>query len=152
LRGSVAEHHRFLLRAHLDHLAHLERLIERFNHQIEEALLPFAEVVRRVMMVPGVDQRIAEMVLAEIGLEMARFPTAEHLSSWVGLTSGNHESAGKRQSGRTTPGNRWLKTALVQAAWAAARARGTPLSGKFHRIARRRGDKRPPWRWVIRSW
>jgi transposase len=142
LRGSVTEHHRFLLRAHMDHLAHLERLIERFNHQIEEALLPFAEVVRRVMTVPGVDQRIAEMVLAEIGLEMDRFPTAGHLSSWAGLASGNHESAGKRQSGRTTPGNRWLKTALVQAAWAAARARGTHLSGKFHRIARRRGGKR----------
>ncbi|HMB03984.1 MAG TPA: IS110 family transposase [Isosphaeraceae bacterium] len=142
LRGSVTEHHRFLLRAHMDHLAHLERLIERFDHQIDEALLPFAEVVRRVMTIPGVDQRVAEVVLAEIGLEMDRFPTAGHLASWAGLASGNHESAGKRQSGRTTPGNRWLKTALVQAAWAAARARGTHLSEKFRRVAGRRGGKR----------
>jgi transposase len=141
LRGSVTEHHRFLLRAHMDHLAHLERLIERFDHQIDEALLPFAEVVRRVMTIPGVDQRVAEVVLAEIGLEMDRFPTAGHLASWAGLASGNHESAGKRQSGRTTPGNRWLKTALVQAAWAAARARGTHLSEKFRRVAGRRGGK-----------
>lgn len=142
LRGSVTEHHRFLLRAHMDHLAHLERLIERFDHQIDEALLPFAEVVRRVTTIPGVDQRVAEVVLAEIGLEMDRFPTAGHLASWAGLASGNHESAGKRQSGRTTPGNRWLKTALVQAAWAAARARGTHLSEKFRRVAGRRGGKR----------
>jgi transposase len=85
---------------------------------------------------------VAEVVVAEIGLDMSRFATAGHLSSWAGLASGNHESAGKRQSGRTTSGNRWLKTALVQAAWAAYRAKGTHLSKKFRRIAGSRGKKR----------
>ncbi|MBV8384680.1 MAG: IS110 family transposase, partial [Planctomycetaceae bacterium] len=142
LQGSVTEHHRFLLRSLMDHLNHLERMIRRYDERIEEALDPFAEQVGRLMTIPGVDRRMAEIVLAEIGREMVRFPTAGHLSSWAGLASGNHASAGKRQSGRTTPGNRWLKTALVQSAWAASRAKGTHLSRKFRRIAGSRGKKR----------
>jgi transposase len=142
LRGAVTDHHRFLLRSHMDHLSHLERLIARYDERIDEALRPFAEDVGRVMTIPGVGLRVAEVVLAEIGHDMARFPTAGHLSSWAGLASGNHESAGKRRSGRTTPGNRWLKTALVQAAWAAYRAKGTHLARKFRRIAASRGRKR----------
>jgi len=142
LRGSVTEHHRFLLRGLMDHLGHLERLIGRHCDRIAEAMVGAEEAIRRIMTIPGIDLRVAEVVLAEIGLEMDRFPTAGHLSSWAGLASGNHESAGKRRSGRTTPGNRWLKTALVQAAWAARRAKGTRLAAKFNRIARRRGAKR----------
>ncbi len=142
LHGSVTEHHRFLLRTLMDHLAHLEQLIERYGRRIEEALLPFWETVRRLATIPGVDLRVAEVVLAEIGLDMDRFPTAGHLSSWAGLASGNNESAGKRRTGRTPQGNRWLKTALVQAAWAASRAKKTHLAGKFWRIAKGRGCKR----------
>ncbi|MBV8381263.1 MAG: IS110 family transposase [Planctomycetaceae bacterium] len=142
LEGSVTEHHRFLLRTQMDHLNHLERLIRRYDERIAEVLDPFAEQVGRLMTIPGIDHRVAEIVLAEIGLEMARFPTAGHLSSWAGLSSGNHESAGKRRSGGTTPGNRWLKSALVQSAWAAYRAKGTHLSRKFRRIAGNRGKKR----------
>jgi transposase len=92
--------------------------------------------------IPGVDFRVAEVVVAEIGLDMSRFPTAGHLASWAGLASGNHESAGKCRTGRTMPGNTWLKTALVQAAWAAFRAKNTHLSRKFRRIAGNRGKKR----------
>jgi transposase len=142
LQGSVSEHHRFLLRSLMDHLGHLEGLIRRFDARIEEALLPFAEQVARVMTIPGVNVRVAEVVLAEIGLDMGRFPTAGHLSSWAGLCSGNDQSAGTRRSGRTTEGNRWLKAALSQAAWAAYRAKGTHLSQKFQRIAGSRGKKR----------
>jgi transposase len=142
LRGSVTEHHRFLLRMLMDQLGQLESLIARYNDRIEEALGPSWETVLRLTTIPGIDLRVAEVVLAEIGLDMDRFPTAGHLSSWAGLASGNHESAGKRQSGRTTPGNRWLKTALVQSAWAAFRAKGTHLSKKFRRIAKSRGNKR----------
>jgi transposase len=142
LQGSVTEHHRFLLRGLMDHLGHLERLIGRHSDRIAEAMAACEEAIRRITTIPGVDLRVAEVVLAEIGLEMDRFPTAGHLSSWAGLASGNHESAGKRRSGRTTPGNRWLKTALVQAAWAARRAKGTHLAAKFNRIARSRGAKR----------
>ena len=142
LRGSVTEHHRFLLRTLMGHLDYLERLIGQFEARIEEVLRPSGESVGRLTTIPGIDVRTAQVVVAEIGLEMGRFPTAGHLSSWAGLASGNHESAGKRQSGRTTPGNRWLKTALVQAAWAASRAKGTHLARKFHRIAASRGKKR----------
>ena len=127
LHGSVTEHHRFLLRTLMDHLTHLEGLIRRYDERIEEALLPFAPQVARLTSIPGVDLRVAEVVLAEIGLDMDRFATAGHLSSWAGLASGNDQSAGKRRSGRTTAGNRWLKTALVQAAWAGYRAQGTHL-------------------------
>lgn len=142
LHGSVTEHHRFLLRMLMDQLKQLESLIDRYNNRIEEALRPFRATVLRLTTIPGVELRVAEIVLAEIGLDMGRFPTAGHLSSWAGLASGNHESAGKRRSGRTTAGNRWLKTALVQAAWAAFRAKGTHLSRKFRRIAPNRGVKR----------
>ncbi len=124
LCGSVTEHHRFLLRTQMDHLDHLERLIQEYSRRIEEALDPFFETLARLVTIPGVDLRVAEIVVAEIGLVMNRFPTAGHLSSWAGLASGNHESAGKRQSGRATPGSVWLKSALVQAAWAAFRAKG----------------------------
>ncbi len=142
LRGGVTEHHRFLLRTQMNHLDHLEQLILQYSQRIEEALDPFAAMLALLVTIPGVDFRVAEVVVAEIGLDMSRFPTAGHLSSWAGLASGNHESAGKRRTGRTTPGNIWLKTALVQAAWAAYRARGTHLSRKFGRIAGNRGKKR----------
>lgn len=142
LQGGVTEHHRFLLRTQMNHLDHLERLIVEYGLRIEEALRPFAEMLALLVTIPGVDFRVAEVVIAEIGLDMSRFPTAGHLSSWAGLASGNHESAGKRRTGRTTPGNTWLKTALVQSAWAAFRARKTHLSQKFRRIAGNRGKKR----------
>ena len=142
LHGGVTEHHRFLLRTQMNHLEHLERLIVEYSLRIEEALRPFAAMLTLLVTIPGVDFRVAEVVVAEIGLDMSRFPTAGHLSSWAGVASGNHESAGKRRTGRTTPGNIWLKTALVQAAWAAYRARDTHLSRKFRRIAGNRGKKR----------
>ena len=141
-RGGVTDHHRSLLRTQMDHLDHLEQLIRRYNERIDEALGPFAATLARLVTIPGVEFRVAEVVLAVVGLDMSRFPTAGHLSSWAGLASGNHESAGKRRTGRTTPGDVWLKTALVQAAWAAYRAKGTHLSRKFRRIAGTRGTKR----------
>ena len=142
LRGSVTEHHRFLLRTLMDQLTYLEAMIGRYEQRIEEALPPQGEPTARLLTVPGIDLRVAQVVLAEIGQDMERFPTAGHLSSWAGLASGNHQSAGKRLSGRTTPGNQWLKTALVQAAWAASRAKKTHLARKFWRIAGNRGKKR----------
>jgi transposase len=142
LHGGVTEHHRFLLQTQMNHLDHLERLIAEYSLRIEESLHPFAAVLALLVTIPGVDFRVAEVVVAEIGLDMSRFPTAGHLSSWAGLASGNHESAGKRRTGRTTPGNTWLKTALVQAAWGAFRAKKTRLSRKFRRISGNRGKKR----------
>jgi transposase len=142
LQGRVTEHHRFLLRLHLDHVDHLGELIGRLGARIEEALAPFAEAAERLQTIPGISQRVAETVVAEVGTNMAQFPTADHLASWAGMCPGNNESAGKRRSGHTTKGNRWLKRILVQAAWAASHTKGTYLAAQYHRLAKRRGRKR----------
>jgi transposase len=142
LQGRVTAHHRFLLRLHLDHVTQLEELIGRLGARVAEALAPFAEAVQRLQTIPGVSQRTAETVAAEVGPEAATFPTADHLASWAGMCPGNDESAGKRRSGRSTKGNRWLKRILVQAAWAASRARGTYLQAQYRRLAKRRGQKK----------
>jgi len=142
LQGRVTEHHRFLLRLHLDHITQLEELIGRLGVRIEEALAPFAEALQRLQTIPGVSQRVAETVLAEVGPDGGPFATAAHQASWAGMCPGNDESAGKRRSGRTTKGNRWLKRILVQAAWAASRARGTYLQAQYRRLAKRRGRKK----------
>jgi transposase len=142
LQGRVTEHHRFLLRMHLDHITHLEDLIGRLGRRIEESLAPVAEAEQRLQTIPGVSQRVAETVLAEIGTDMDQFPSAGHLASWAGMCSRNNESAGKRRSGRITKGNRWLKRILVQAAWAASHTKGTYLAAQYRRLAKRRGKKR----------
>jgi transposase len=142
LHGRVTEHHRFLLRMHLDHVRYLEGLIERLGARIEAAQPPVAEAVRRLTTIPGIDRRAAEVVVAEIGTDMGVFPSSGHLASWSGMCPGNNESAGKRRSGRTTRGSRWLRAALVQAAWAASHTKGTYLAAHYRRLARRRGRKR----------
>jgi len=142
LQGRVTDHHRFLLRMHLDHITHLGELIGRLGARIEEALAPFAEAEGRLQTIPGVSQRVAETVVAEVGPRMEQFPSADHLASWAGMCPGNNESAGKRRSGRITKGNRWLKRILVQAAWAASHTKGTYLAAQYRRLAGRRGKKR----------
>ena len=142
LQGRVTDHHRFLLRMHLDHITHLEELIGRLGARIEEALAPFAQAVEQLQTIPGINQRVAETVLAEVGPRMEQFPSADHLASWAGMSPGNNESAGKRRSGRITKGNRWLKRTLVQAAWAASHTKGTYLVAQYRRLAKRRGVKR----------
>jgi transposase len=142
LHGRVTEHHRFLLRMHLDHVTHLEALIGRLGVRIEEALAPFAAAAERLQTIPGISQRVAETVLAEVGPDMEQFPSADHLASWAGMCPGNNESAGKRRSGRVTKGNRWLKRILVQAAWAASHTKETYLAAQYRRLAKRRGRKR----------
>ncbi len=143
LHGRVTEHHRFLLQVLLDELTHLEGLITRLTERITTVLPPpFVEAVERLATIPGIDERAAENILAEIGTDMGQFPSAGHLASWTGMCSGNRESAGKRQSGRTTKGNRWLRTTLVQVAWAASHTKGTYLAAQYRRLAARRGKKR----------
>ncbi len=142
LQGRVTAHHRFQLRLLLDHVTHLEGLIARLGLRIEEVIAPFAEAAERLTTIPGVEQRTAETVIAEIGTDMNQFPTADHLASWAGMCPGNNESAGKRKSGRTTKGSRWLRRVLTQAAWAASHTKDTYLSAQFRRLAARRGKKR----------
>jgi transposase len=142
LHGTVTAHHRFLLRLHLDHLTQLEALIGRLGTRIEEALAPFAPAVERLQTIPGISQRTAETVVAEVGPDGGPFATAEHLASWAGMCPGNDASAGKRRSGRSTKGNRWLKRILVQAAWAASHTKDTYLAAQYRRLAKRRGRKK----------
>ena len=142
LQGHLSEHHRFMLGQLMDHLAYLDRQVAAFDERIEALMRPFQEALQRVMTMPGVGLRTAQNVLAEIGVEMSRFPTDQHLASWAAMCPGNRESAGKRHSGRTSHGNRWLRAALVQAAWAAGRSRKTYLSAQYRRLAGRRGKKR----------
>lgn len=142
LRGHLTSHHRFMLSQLLDHLDHLDCQLAQFDQRIEALMVPFQEAVQRVMTIPGVGLRTAQNVLAEIGTEMSRFPTDQHLASWAAVCPGNRESAGKRQSGRTNHGNRWLRAALTQAAWAASHSKKTYLSAQYRRLAGRRGKKR----------
>jgi transposase len=143
LRGRVTEHHRFLLGLFLDELGHLEGLIARLTARITEVLPPpFAAAAARLATIPGIDARAAENLLAETGIDMDVFPSDGHLASWAGMCAGQRESAGKRQSGRTRKGNQWLRTTLVQVAWAASRTKHTYLSAQYRRLAGRRGKKR----------
>ena len=126
----------------MDQVRELEGMIARFTARIAEHLRPFEEMVRRLMTIPGVGRPAAEVIVAESGVDMTRFATAAHLSSWAGMCPGNDQSAGKRRSGRTTKGSRWLRAALVQVAWAASRSRQTGLRALYRRWSRRLGAKR----------
>lgn len=142
LEGHVTDHHRFVLKQLMDHLDYLETQIEVFSQRIEEVSRPFEEALEAVTQLPGFERRSAENLIAEIGTEMQRFPTADHLSSWAGVSPGNNESGGKKKSGKTTKGNRWLRTTLIQAAWAASRKKNSYFRAQYHRLAGRRGKKR----------
>lgn len=144
LEGRVRSSHRLLLRLHLEHIDDLTSKIENLNEEIERLMVPFdqAEQLRRLDEIPGVGRDVAQIILAELGADMSRFPSAAHAASWAGLAPGKNESAGKNRSGKITPGNRHLKSALVQAAHAVSRTKDNYLAAQFRRLAARRGKKR----------
>ena len=142
LAGQFGPHQRFLVAQQLAHLDFLDEAIDRVSAEIGERTRPCAEALERLDSIPGVGRRTAETLVAEIGTDMARFPSAAHLASWAGMCPGSDESAGKRRSGRTRKGNRWLRTALVEAAQAAARTKDTYLAAQHRRLAARRGRKK----------
>lgn len=143
LEGRVTEHHRFLLKLLLREVDFFAAAIQEVSARIEQISDPFfREAVELLSTTNGIQQRIAENVLAEIGTNMGQFPSDKHLSSWAGMCPGNHESAGKRKSGKTAKANPWLAGALGEAAWAASHTKKTYLSALFRRIAARRGKKR----------
>jgi transposase len=115
-------------------------------------MAPFSPLLALLCTIPGVDRRTAEVILAEIGVDMTRFPTAGHLASWAGLCPGNNESAGKHFSGKTRKGSRWLRTTLSQAANAAARSKGTTWPPTTPASRADAGISEPSWRWPTRSW
>jgi len=142
LMGSFGDHQRYLVSRQLSHIDFLEWEIEECSLEIERRLASDRQAVDALCTIPGVGKRTAKSILAEIGTDMSRFPSHRHLASWAGLCPGNHESAGKRLSGRTHNGNRAIREVLVEAALAAARTRNTYLSALYHRLAARRGGKR----------
>lgn len=131
-----------MLKSQLRYLDFLAEEIDQLNQEVAARMSPFEGAVQQLDEIPGIGRRTGEDVLAEIGPDMSRFPSANHLASWARVCPGNNESAGKRKSGVTGGGNTWLRTALVEAAWSAARTKNTYLSAQYHRLAARRGAKR----------
>jgi len=161
LTGQVRDHHRFLMQTHLEHLDFLEQQTAQFDQRIEQLIeaqspanepqstnpiipRPFSwqQAMTLLDTIPGVARQSAELLLAEVGVEMSRFPSAAHLCKWAGVCPGNHESAGKQSSGKTPPSNRWLRGMLVQMANAAVRCKSSYFATVYRRIAARRGHKR----------
>jgi transposase len=142
LEGRVTDHHRFLLEALMDQVRHLDGQIERFTARVVEAMRPFEAAVGRLTAIPGMGRQSAEVIVAELGDDMTKFPTAGHLASWAGVCPGNNESAGKRRSGKTTKGSQWLRTVLVQVAWAASHTKETIFGAAYRKWAKRLGKKK----------
>jgi len=142
LRGRLTGHHRFLLKLHLDHLDAVDAAIAAIDGEVDRTVEPFRAAIERLTAIPGVSALSAEVIVAEIGIDMTRFPTDAQLISWAGLCPGNGESAGKRRSTKLRQGSQWLKTALVQCAWAATRTKGSYLQAQFLRLRSRRGAKK----------
>ena len=142
LEGRVTDHHRFLLRQHMQQIEFLDTMISEYEQRIEEQMHPFSEYVRVLDTIPGINPIAAAAVIAELGANMDQYPNEHHLSSWAGMCPGNNESAGKHRSGRTRHGSTWLRSLLVETAWSAARTKGSYFSSQFKRLAARRGKKR----------
>ena len=142
LAGRFREHHRFLIAQQLSHLDFLDESINQLSQEIARQLLPFDQELELLDSIPGLDRYAAEAFLAEVGPDMNRFPSSFHLASWTGICPGNHESAGKRRSGKTRKGNRWLRDILITGAHAASHTKETYLASQFHRLAGRKGKKK----------
>jgi transposase len=142
LAGRFRSHHAFLVAQLLAHLDYLEEAIATLSTEIESRLAPFADQLTRLDSIPGINRRTAEVIIAEVGVDMSVFPSAAHLASWAALCPGNNESAGKHKSGKTRKGNRWLRNALIEAAAGASRAKDSALQARFRRVLRHRGPKK----------
>jgi transposase len=142
LHGRFSTHHRFILEHILGHLDFLDGTIEKISEEVAARTAPFDELIQLMDTIPGVDRKAAEGTIAEIGLDMERFPTHRHLASWTGLCPGNNESAGKRKKGKTRKGDLWFRRYAIEMALAASRTKGTYLNALYHRLVRRKGHKK----------
>jgi transposase len=142
LQGYFTSHHSFLVTEYLSQIDDFDEAIDRVSALLGQHLEAEQEAIALLDTIPGVSQRTAEILLAESGTDMTRFPSAKHLASWAGMCPGHHESAGKHLSGKTRKGSRWLRQVLVEAAHVAAKTKQTYLAAQYQRIAARRGKKR----------
>lgn len=142
LRGKVTAHHRFMIKLHVGHIDALDTAIAAIETEVGQGLQPFRQAAKLLSTIPGISDVSAHVIVSEIGIDMSRFQTPGHLLSWACLCPRNDESAGKRRSTRLRRGGKWLKTTLIQAAWAAVRVKGSYLQAQFHRIRARRGAKK----------
>ncbi|NTU66034.1 MAG: IS110 family transposase [Chloroflexi bacterium] len=142
LTGRFTAHHRFLLIQHLSHIDYLDEQIAKLDAEIADQIRPFQATVDRWDQLPGINQRGGQVIVAEVGADLKPFADGPHLASWGGMCPGNQESAGKRQSGKTRKGSKWLRRALVEAAHGAARTKNSYFATLYHRLAGRRGRKR----------
>jgi transposase len=142
LRGRVTAHHRFLLKLHLDQIDAQDAAIARIDREVDDQVAPFRAAIELLITIPGISHLSAEVLVSEMGIDMSRFETAGHLVYWAGLCPSNDQSAGKRRSTRMKKGAPWLKTTLIQCAWAATRKKDSYLQAQFLRLRARRGAKK----------
>ncbi len=142
LNGKLTDHHRILLRMHLENIDHTAKQIKKIDEEIQRKMVPFQKESKLIQTIPGISEVNASAILAEIGVDMSVFPDEAHLSSWAGVCPGNNESAGKKKSSKTQKGNSFLKGTLTESAWAASKTKDTSYNAFYHNIVRRRGKKR----------
>jgi transposase len=142
LAGRFRPHHAFLVGQLLGQIDYLDEAISEVSTEVEGRLAPFAQQLTQLDTIPGINQRTAEVVIAELGVDMSAFPSDGHLTSWAGICPGNNESAGKRKSGKTRKGNRWLRTALIEAAKAAANTKDSAFQARYRRVMPHRGHNK----------
>jgi transposase len=142
LFGTLNEHQRFLIKQSWQHIEYLESLISEIDKRVDSLLENYKEEMELLQTIPGIKKDSAAIIIAEIGVDMGQFPTSQHLASWAGVSPGNHESAGKRKSTKTTKGNPHIKSALCEAAWAVSRSRNRWLATKYWSLAAKRGKKK----------
>jgi transposase len=142
LNGKVTDHHRFLLRLHLNNIAFQAEQIQEIDERIQKCMIPFRKEETLIQTIPGISKITASAIIAEIGVNMSQFPSDAHLASWAGICPGNNESAGVKKSGKIRKGNSFLKATLTEVAWAASRTKGSAYGAIYNSIAKRRGKKR----------
>jgi transposase len=142
LNGKVTDHHRFLLKLHLNNIAFLADQVQEIDEQIQKLMIPFQNEESLIQTITGISKISATAIISEIGVDMSQFPSEAHLASWAGICPGNNESAGVKKSGRIRKGNGYLKATLVEVAWAASRTKGSAFNAIYNNIAKRRGKKR----------
>jgi transposase len=142
LNGKLTDHHRFLLKHHLENIAFMAEQIQELDEEIAKRMIPFQKESHLIQTIPGISTTTASAIIAEIGVDMSKFPDAAHISSWAGICPGNNESAGVKKSGKIRKGDKFLKATMTEASWSASKRKGSAYSAIYNNIAKRRGKKR----------